>query len=139
MNVEIISPYIVFLGVAALGAMTDSLLHRGQQLGADKVLIPVKGIRTAAFYISQYLHHFYLGFIAFDIASFITIDIEVGAPWVMSAILFHMIAYFHTVFILREYTLKRAKRPITYLHFVYFPISIRLMIAITLSNKLLIS
>ena len=133
MNFELLSPYIVFIVVTSLGALTDSLLHGVQQLEVGIVLMPAKGVRKAAFHISQYLHHSYLGFVAFDLTSLITINSGNGVYWIVLGVLFHMTAYFHTVFVLREYMLKRAKRPITHLHFVYLSVSIWLMVMITLS------
>ena len=158
MNLEFFAPFIIPIGIALLGAMVDSVSQRGQQLAIHQgVILPFKGLRRVGFYFSQYMHHIYLGCIAFDLAALIPARIETQYEFAMSysgkastywipivafAILFHVAVYIHTVLILREYQRDKSEstqnqesiktRPITYLHLLYLPISALFVVLIRL-------
>lgn len=156
--VEFLAPFIIPVGVALLGAMVDAVSRRGQQLAVHQgVLLPFKGAKRVGFYFSQYMHHIYLGFVAFDLAALIPTRIEAQygfgmsftgkqpedwIPLVALAILVHITVYIHTVLILREYEREKAvhaqdpdkirTRPITYLHLLYLPVSAVFVILVRL-------
>jgi len=158
MSIEFFAPFVIPIGIALLGAMVDSVSQRGQQLAIHQgVILPFKGLRKVGFYFSQYMHHIYLGCIAFDLAALIPArigrqyafsmsfsgnDPTHWIPLVAFAILFHVAVYIHTVLILREYQREKIDhaqdpdkiktRPITYLHLLYLPISVLFVVLIRL-------
>lgn len=160
MSIEFFAPFVIPIGISLLGAMVDSVSQRGQQLAMHQgVILPFKGLRKVGFHFSQYMHHIYLGCIAFDLAALIPARIGTQYAFSMSysgkdptnwiplvafAILFHVAAYIHTVLILREYQRDKVNiehgqesngfraRPITYLHLLYLPISVLFVVLIRL-------
>ena len=146
--VDFFIPFMLPIGVAILGAVVDSVTGEGQQLNAEKVLLPFKGIRRVAFHFGKYMHHIYFGFLAFDLAALVPFK-ATGETWasvisyyekpltwtlacVALAIVVHMTAYIHTILISRAFAQGSAKRPITYLHLLYLPASVLLLILIRL-------
>ena len=155
---EFLAPFIIPIGISILGAIVDSVSQRGQQLAVHQgVLLPFRGLKRVGFYFSQYMHYIYLGFVAFDLAALIPARIgdvygfgisftgkppEDWIPLVALAMLVHITVYIHTVLILREYEREKVihaqnpdkirTRPITYLHLVYFPVSLLFVILVRL-------
>ena len=158
MSIDFFAPFVIPIGISLLSAIVDSVSQRGQQLAVHQgVILPFKGIKKVFFHFSQYMHHIYLGCIAFDLAALIPARIEDQYKFFMSssgqdlthwiplvafAMLFHVAVYVHTVLILREYLRdknghrqdldKVSTRPITYLHLLYLPISVLLLVLVRL-------
>ncbi len=158
MSIEFFAPFLIPIGISLLGAMVDSVSQRGQQLAVHQgVLLPFRGLKKVGFHFSQYMHHIYLGCIAFDLAALIPARMGAEYRFIMSfsekdptrwiplvgfAILLHIAVYIHTVLILREYERQKTvhaqdphkikTKPITYLHLLYLPVSVLFVILIRL-------
>ena len=126
----------------------------GQVLSRDVVILPIKGIGHVLTHYCLFMHLFYMACFAFDLAALVGLagfteriveDAKITEEQLKAVsysgkdsnltflalalgIRVHITAYFHTVFILREWGLERAPHPITYLHLVYAPLSILLLV-----------
>jgi hypothetical protein len=142
------TPFLIPIVIATLGAVLDSVMKEGQQLAVDQAKITTgKGIGKILFHFSKYTHHFYFGCFAFDLAALVPFKMEYESLYSISisyygkdlcytlafialGIVIHLLAYIHTLLIKREVEQKRANRPITYLHLLYLPVSILLLVLI---------
>ncbi|GEM_PF-4213029 len=163
---EFCVPLLVPVGLCAFSLVLESITQKGQVLSAAHgVKLPFKGIKKALTHFSSFMHTVYLACFAFDLSAMVNIYMQLkynnpdmgisysgktlGATmlWLLSGIIIHCLAYFHTVFILHEVEVKRRRCssedehnskhhkeekivPMTYLHLLYLPLSIFLVLAI---------
>ncbi|MDD2666177.1 MAG: hypothetical protein PHD13_06735 [Methanocellales archaeon] len=146
MIIEFLSPFIITIGVAFLAGVVDSITKYGPVL--SDVFLPFKGWKKTLSHWSLFLHHVYLGCFAFDLAALISLSDINGSflfqisffnmsPtwttfWIVSGVIFHIMAYIHTVVIGTLFEQKKAPKPIKLLHLVYLPVSIFILLMIRL-------
>lgn len=142
---EIMLPFLLPIGLLILGTTIDSIMKYGQSLPAGVVNLPKRGLKEFVLHGCKFMHNFYFACFAYDLSAIINIVEKYYTNsttinnqlinknlyvYICIGVIIHILAYFHSYFILREYEAGRAQVYMTKLHSLYVPISILLLVVI---------